>query len=58
MFYTGYDDLDGRRSGVPVVTKPASGLVLVATVIQLLGVPSPRHPEGLAIKRCEYAEQF
>jgi DNA-binding response OmpR family regulator len=58
MFYTGYDDLDGRPSGAPVVTKPASGLVLVDTVMQLLNVPTPRHLKGLAIKRREYAGQF
>jgi DNA-binding response OmpR family regulator len=47
MFYTGYDDLDGRPSGAPVVTKPASGLVLVDTVIQLLNVPTHVTSRGL-----------
>ena len=40
MYYTGYDDIDEGRSGAPVVTKPASAQTLIATVAQLLAVPS------------------
>jgi DNA-binding response OmpR family regulator len=36
MFYTGYDDLMERTLGAPVVTKPASGLTLIATIAQLV----------------------
>src|SRR4051812_24853626 len=36
MYYTGYDDLNGTTVGAPVVTKPASGLKLIATITQLV----------------------
>ena len=40
MYYTGYDDLNERAVGAPVVTKPASGLMLITTISQLVCVPS------------------
>ena len=40
MYYTGYDDLNERTAGAPVVTKPASGLTLITTITQLVRVPS------------------
>jgi DNA-binding response OmpR family regulator len=40
MYYTGYDDLDEGSAGPPVVAKPASGEVLIATIAQLLNLPS------------------
>ena len=40
MYYTGYDDLNERAVGAPVVTKPASGLMLITTISQLVRVPS------------------
>ena len=36
MYYTGYDDLNERTLGAPVVTKPASGLALITTISQLV----------------------
>ena len=43
MYYTGYDDLNERSAGAPVVTKPASGLTLITTITELVSAPSPRH---------------
>jgi DNA-binding response OmpR family regulator len=40
MFYTGYDDVDEGHSRAPLVTKPASAVVLIATVAQLLKASS------------------
>ena len=40
MYYTGYDDVDERSPGPPVVAKPASGEVLITTIAQLLNLPS------------------
>ena len=40
MYYTGYDDVDEGPSGPPVVAKPATGDVLIATIAQLLDLPS------------------
>ena len=40
IYYTGYDDVDERSPGPPVVAKPASGEVLITTIAQLLNLPS------------------
>ena len=40
MYYTGYDDLDERSSGPPVLAKPASAEALITTIAQLLNLPS------------------
>ena len=36
MYYTGYDDVEEGRWSAPVITKPASAQVLIATLAQLL----------------------
>jgi hypothetical protein len=36
MYYTGYDDLNERSAGAPVVTKPASALTLITTISGLV----------------------
>jgi DNA-binding response OmpR family regulator len=36
MYYTGFDDLDEKSLGAPVVTKPASAEVLVTSLERLL----------------------
>ena len=41
MFYTGYDDLNERSVGVPVVTKPASAVTLIGTITNLLNAVQP-----------------
>jgi len=40
MYYTGYDDLDERSSGPPVLAKPANAEALITTIAQLLNLPS------------------
>jgi DNA-binding response OmpR family regulator len=36
MYYTGYGELDATVVGAPVVSKPASGQILVTTLARLL----------------------
>jgi DNA-binding response OmpR family regulator len=38
MYYTGFDDLDERLLGAPIVTKPASAEVLVTCIERLLSL--------------------
>ena len=45
MYYTGYDDVEEGRWGAPVITKPASAQVLIATLAQLLVAP-PASPSS------------
>ena len=47
MYYTGYDDVEEGRWGAPVITKPASAQVLIATLAQLLVAP-PASPSKQA----------
>jgi CheY-like chemotaxis protein len=48
MYYTGYDDVEEGRWGVPVVTKPASAHVLIATLAQLLLAPPAGPTDSMA----------
>jgi DNA-binding response OmpR family regulator len=43
MYYTGHGDLDAAAIGAPVVSKPASGQILVTTLARLLTVRNPPH---------------
>ena len=38
IYYTGFDDLDKKSLGAPIVTKPASAETLITTITQLLSV--------------------
>ena len=48
MYYTGYDDVEEGRWGAPVVTKPASADVLIATLAQLLVEPATNPSSNMA----------
>ena len=48
MYYTGYDDVEEGRWGAPVVTKPASADVLIATLARLLVAPPTGPTDSMA----------
>ena len=48
MYYTGYDDVEEGRWGAPVITKPASAQVLIATLAQLLVAPATNPSSDMA----------
>jgi len=51
MYYTGYDDLKERTVGAPVVTKPASGLMLITTLVSLCAFHTPRRNGALTAEK-------